>query len=658
MTPQTTTKRVIQRICFYPVLAAVFLVFILTQPSVAQTSKIVSLDTTVNLNQTGDAEIKQNLSLPLQPYQALKQEIGNPVRLMRRMHDQCSWNQIEEMKGEFEELNNSVRAGYCHLGYSRSIKPGSWLIDLSGDEEPKLVTTHDNVAIFNSVSDTELGPMTIIHRIHTPKGSSNLRFDDTKRAFSYDFMPNVVEGKQDQSSLELDCKPQLMSSLAKLYGNDQFDAFWAARSVFRNSGNATLTNYRVRFRVDGFSGWSSWKKSAMVYPGQTVVDAFYPVLDLEKLAGMTGSRPALVHCEYEYKVNGETKKETDAARLQLTSRNEVVYSSRPDGQNLDWYEQNDLAEYILAAFATSQDPAMQQLAGAVSGMAGGVAASNDNEQAIQFLEAFWDYLVLNKVAYHTPPGWSINGYFGQHVKYGRDVIRNRAGTCIDLSILWASVAKSVGLKAHIALVWGHAYPVIELPQGELLPIESTMLGKHSFQEAVNVGFDNLASPQGGLLILADIQSLEAAGVRSLDLPKLDDNFLTKLGYHTNRPDHSNSSSAGQPLNSPTNENSLSPSQVRQKLIGAWLWALEIEIGKTVVIVTKFAADGSYSSTFGTIENDQFIEGDQTEGKWSIHGNTLTLELPDTTVRGKFAFEEDSLILIEGSDTYQFHRMEE
>ena len=47
-----------------------------------------------------------------------------------------------------------------------------------------------------------------------------------------------------------------------------------------------------------------------------------------------------------------------------------------------------------------------------------------------------------------------------------------------------------------------------------------------------------------------------------------------------------------------------------------------------------------------------------EGKWSVHGNTLTLELPDRTEQGKFAFEEDSLIMIEGSDTYQFHRMEE
>ncbi len=625
-----------------------------------QGSQITLLDTTVQVNAIGNAQIQQTLSLPPQSFQRLRRKIGNPIRLVRMMHDSSSWNLIERMTGTFEELKNEVHANYSHLGYSRSNKQGSWTIHFSNNEDARLVTVHENVAIFNSVSNTDSGPMTIIYRIHTPVGSRNLEFNRPKKTFSYDFSPDIANGDQARSELEINCKPQLMSSLAKLYGNDQLESFWAARSIFKNVGDTTLNNYRVRFRVDGFSGWSNWKKSAVVFPGQTVVDAFYPVFDLEKLSHLTGSRPAMVQCQYEYEVNGETRKDSDATRLQLTSRNEVVYSSRPDNQNLDWYEQHDLAEYILAAFSTSQDPVIQQVAGAVSGMTGGIAASSDDEQALQFLKGFWNYLELNKVAYHTPPGWSMNGYFGQHIKYGRDVIRNRAGTCIDLAILWASVAKAVGLRTHIAMVWGHAYPIIELPGGNFLPIESTLIGKSTFDEAVNVGIKNFANPKRGLIIVADIESLEAAGVRSLDLPKIDDNFLSKIGYRSEMPspdiqNHNNATQSSQ--NSNATDTAPEPRYLDTTLYGTWFGVLENEDDAELAFLMHFDSNGNFRCANGVIENDQFQQRSCEEGTWWVQNGTLSLNSEAYVDEYTMSFEDGFLFLRAGEDHYFFKRLE-
>ena len=634
-----------------------YLIFAHVGWSAAQEQKVTCLETTIHLNETGDATFHQDLSMPLRSYQVFRQEIGSPVKLIRKMQSMSSWNKIEAMKGDFDEVKHQVSGSFEHIGFSRSVSPGTWRVDFAEEEQPKLITIQDNVAIFSSADSTGLGAMSMILRVHTPPQSRNLRFNEREKNLTYEFTPEIAEGEQCRHSLDLDCKPQLMSSLAKLYGNEQLDAFWAARSVFKNTGDRTVTDYRIRFRVEGFSSWSNWKKSASVYPGQTVVDPFFPVLDYDKLAAITGSRPALIHCEYEYKVGGEVHQETESARIQVTSRNEVVFSSRSDGENLDWYEQNDLAEYILAAFTTSQDPLVQQLAGIVSGMAGGVAASSDNQQAIQFLMAFWDYLEVNKVAYHTPPGWSINGYFGQHVKYGRDVIRNRAGTCIDLSILWASVAKAVGLEVNIALVWGHAYPVIELPEGQLLPIESTMMGKYSFEEAVDMGIDNFNSPERGLIILADIDALEKAGVRSLDLPKLDDDYLSKLGYQARRGQQASSNEAGQAFGQNNQGQRGASEDVRQGLVGGWVSIAETPNGKLSAFVMELGADGRCASAFGTLEEEQFVRESRMEGSWSVQGNTLVFSYPDGSSQMPFEYRQNQLILSYEGQQYEFQRME-
>ena len=62
-----------------------------------------------------------------------------------------------------------------------------------------------------------------------------------------------------------------------------------------------LSDYRVRFRIDGFTSWSQWRHTSKVYPGQTVVDPYYPVFELDKLNVLTGSRPVMLNIEYEYR---------------------------------------------------------------------------------------------------------------------------------------------------------------------------------------------------------------------------------------------------------------------------------------------------------------------------------------------------------------------
>src|ERR671936_406412 len=100
-------------------------------------------------------------------------------------------------------------------------------------------------------------------------------------------------------------------------------------------------------------------------------------------------------------------------------------------------------------------------AGGVRRRAGGGATSNEDEAAHKFLDALYTYMGKH-IDYQTPPGELFDGKFAQHVKYGRDVLRNRAGTCIDLAILYGSVCEAVGLRPVLFIIPGHCFPGIYL----------------------------------------------------------------------------------------------------------------------------------------------------------------------------------------------------
>ena len=154
-----------------------------------------------------------------------------------------------------------------------------------------------------------------------------------------------ADGSKVSADLTLDVKPQVMSALAKSYGNSKFPNLWVARSVFKNTGDQTLHNYQVRFRVvDYTTTWGPWQRVEEVVPGQTVVDAYFPVMDLEKLAKLNGTVPAMLEVEYQYKqADGQVVKESETKTLKILGHNEVFYSSMKPEDAVDFHDQFDLA---------------------------------------------------------------------------------------------------------------------------------------------------------------------------------------------------------------------------------------------------------------------------------------------------------------------------
>jgi hypothetical protein len=220
---------------------------------------------------------------------------------------------------------------------------------------------------------------------------------------------------------------------------------------------------------------------------------------------------------------------------------------------------------VLTAMTTPADPVVQQLAGHIQSMAASIVGSSisvqrSDDECLGYLAAIQLFIRANSIAYQTPPGFLGQNLTGQHIKYPRDVLRNRAGTCVDFAILWASTCEAVGLQPAIMVYGGHAFPLVKLPQsGQWLPIESTLV-TDKLGEAITVGKAKMKEALEQDRYLVDINSMRRMGIVSLDLPNVSEDFLTKLSYKFPTPqiqDQNQNGQAGQALPSaPANNNAL------------------------------------------------------------------------------------------------------
>ncbi|MBL8891051.1 MAG: hypothetical protein JNL67_13800, partial [Planctomycetaceae bacterium] len=301
---------------------------------------------------------------------------------------------------------------------------------------------------------------------------------------------------------------------------------------------------------------------------------------------------------------------------------------RENGESITWHEQNEYLPFVMAAFCTSDDPVIQQLAGRVSGMGNGLAASLNDEAAIAFLQSLWLFMEHNRIVYQTPPTMQMNNTFGQNIKYARDVLRNRAGTCIDLAVFWASAAKAVGLEAHVVLIPGHAYPVIKLPSGQMVPIEATLIGRGTIRDAVETGMKNLAELNAKPNFEVSVSEYQNAGIRCLELPAVSDNWLEEQKYEfpdmvqeTRRVTYEETSTVDQ---SAAGQNELTTVGNIAPIIGQWQQYYNTAEGEEACVTIRIEAGGTY--VWGSFKKraGTWVEDFRDKGRVMRDGNFLIL----------------------------------
>jgi very-short-patch-repair endonuclease len=179
---------------------------------------------------------------------------------------------------------------------------------------------------------------------------------------------------------------------------------------------------------------------------------------------------------------------------------------------------------LLSAFVLPNHPAVAQILGAartgLERLTGNPALdgyqARDPARSAAIAQAVYEAIQTHGVTYSNPPAsFETNG---QKVRTPDQVLTERLGTCLDLSLFVASCLEQAGLHALVALLDGHAFPGVWLDDffvpegviddgvhvrklvelGRIVVFDSSAVAQRplvGFEEAMRIGVRHLDSPR-------------------------------------------------------------------------------------------------------------------------------------------------------------------
>ncbi len=501
----------------------------------------VNITSSQNVDTAGNSQVRWVMNFnPPRGYDRVKRNYPNLYVLFRDFGPERSSFEINKdtlkVSSDDGQRSISFAADVWGLAVARNNR---WQIELSPNEH---VSTQDANRVFTVLQfGTNNGlNMSVINTYVLPQSATNVKIDKESHLLTYVLPPVKASPVAGEPAVDVSVryKKRLMAALYKLYADmdAQSGAYWAAKTIFKNTGKAPIYNLKIYYRLGEYTEMSVPDAYSVVPAGGVVVDRYYPVIQ-SRVAQLHTPTPVQLYIRYEYKDGaGRPYSSEVTRRLEMLGINQFEFSNLNDEDRSDsWFDYFNNAP-LLSAFVTRMDDPVKQFAGYVSELSGGAAAGASNKDATRWLAAAYELERANHIVYQTPSGFLTPDHSsGQDIKFPRDVFRDKSGTCVDLAITYAAVAEAVGLQANLLVVPGHTFAVIRLPEGGFLPVENTGLagGDQSipFDKAVEIGSQELQKYLSeGLYYLVNLNQEWSAGhVPNPELQALGVDFLQQSG---------------------------------------------------------------------------------------------------------------------------------
>ena len=503
------------------------------------------LDIAAEMSPTGDIRGTASLTLPAAVYRETKKLIPDPKTFLRDLSSQRANEEIApDARARYDDAGNRVVLELHMLGPVQNRGDGRWQWQTENHEFVEVAATADgrSLATFDFRSQEKGGIELKGRAVYTlPAGAKDARWDADKKLLEYELAYTGPKG-QGKLKTRFSVRDRIMSCLYKVYGLETgFAAQWVGKAVFTNSGDGPITDLRVRFKLGDYSELDLWQKFPELVPGQTAVAAYHPVLK-KQIAELTSTTPVNVVAEWRWTDSqGKEHEDSDGARISVLGRHEYVFSNLTEQESTGSYFDAFSNSDFVAAWVTRDDPVVKQFAAAANKAASGAGAPYSDEAALKVLRACYEIWLANDFTYQGPVGLhdaslSFDNKIVQSMKFPRDVIRDRSGTCIEISALYCAMAHAIGLKPMMVLIPGHAFPAIRLPSGNLLPVECTGIGggkragSAPFDKVVEVASANFKKhSEAGDIIVVDIADAWLRGVSNPELEQLPADILQRWG---------------------------------------------------------------------------------------------------------------------------------
>lgn len=487
------------------------------------------------VDEKGDLHVNLEWKIPTEAlYAKIKTNYPNPYMLLREFLPQRATCELANTKVEYNDLQRSFQLSTDFLGAAVNRK-GRWEVYMGKGTECIWVENQKVTFLQIIPADSQMIEVMDL-MIILPQKASSITYEKDKRLLSYALPEKLATGRCELK-VSVESKPRIMAAIYKLYGNSQVfeESMWVAKGLFKNNGKSNIRDLKISYKLGEYSEASVPKGYSLIVPGGSVADLYYPVIS-SKVTDLMTRTPVDLQISYTYQdEKGTAYSDAAVERLEILGMNQIEFSNLTEEDRTGTWAGSFSNGPLLAAWVTHLDPPVKAFAGMVSQLAGGVPTALNPESAIKFCKALYDLEVANGIAYQTPSGFLTQYSPGQDIKYPRDVLRDKSGTCVDLAILYASVCEAVGLKTILIVIPGHAFPVVVLPDGRSLPVESTAIsgpqGAVPFNTAVQIGSQNLSQLQAGMYYAVDVEAMHQEGVVSPELPKLEADILKRWGWH-------------------------------------------------------------------------------------------------------------------------------
>jgi hypothetical protein len=214
-----------------------------------------------------------------------------------------------------------------------------------------------------------------------------------------------------------------------------------------------------------------------------------PQLTTAALDQLTSLRPAQLHVVVAYLDEG-------VSRTVIDQNDPTNVWARRD---FPWYikgmsQQEDFE--LLAVMVMPLDPAVENLIATArkydpsGAMVGGYDSEDDaNGTVASRLESLWKAEANDYTIGYVSTTLSFAPGEPQRIRLPAEVLDQKSGNCIELTILYASAVEALGMQPVIILVPGHAYLGVRVDSvsNYYYFVETTMIGQTTFDEALAEG---------------------------------------------------------------------------------------------------------------------------------------------------------------------------
>ena len=582
---------------------------------------IVRENDATTVDEKGDATFTGRIVFPSeQMYSIVKANFPNPYVLLRSILGSSGKADLTNATVAYDDQKRSLQMTATMLGAAID-KRNKWRIDIGKNSE--LLHLDGRTCVLLNVAET--GGMTLVvsAKIDLPQGAKSIQVDGDSGLLSYEFDRAAKAGNASINA-EMKVKPRLMSAVYKVYGDREFaqGSLWTAKTVFTNTGSGDITHLKVSYRIGDYAPWSPPTEYSLLVPGGHLVDLYYPLLNRE-VTDLRSQTPADLEVKYTYSdtAGKEYSDSLEPKRITLLDANGFEFSNvTPEERTTSWadaFSNNPL----MAAWVNKMDDPVRAFSGMVAQASGGQPGGISDEGTVRFCATLYNMELLNGIAYQGSVGLSTDSGGAQEIKFPRDVLRDKSGTCVELAITYAAVCESAGIKCTLVLVPGHCFVVANLPSGNILPVECTGISgpalegfwesltgkKHpepfSFEEVVKVAGFEFSHREPGRSALVDVDAMQSQGVLCPELPKVAADIVNTWGYKV-----------PQGQGAVVNQNPGGPNDPSHPaaMVGDWRANGRLANGLLVTATVRFDANGNYQ---GVVVSGQGAAKD--EGEWKV-----------------------------------------